>query len=92
MLYRRPLKKVGSSLNFKLSCGCCAVTPTAILDSLYKAIALYQQNTVLTLGQNTVYNGSAVCNNNDTAAITSNTLSACKAPKLLPTAYQTKFP
>ena len=71
---------------------CFAVEPDAILDSLYKAIALYQQNTVLTLGQNTVYNGSAVCNNNDTAAIASNTLSACKAPKMLPTAYATKFP
>lgn len=68
------------------------MAPDAILDSLYKAIALYQQNTVLTLGQKSVYNGSAVCNNNDTAAIASNTLSACKAPKMLPTAYATKFP
>lgn len=69
-----------------------AVAPTTILDSLYKVLALYQQNTVFTLGQITVYNGSAVCNNNDTAAIAANTLSACKAPKLLPTAYSTKFP
>ncbi|CAL8461919.1 g1450 [Coccomyxa elongata] len=69
-----------------------SVAPDAILDSLYKAIALYQQNTVFTLGQNTVYNGSAVCNNNDVAAIASNTLSACKAPGMLPTGFATKFP
>jgi sodium-dependent phosphate transporter len=59
-----------------------------VMTNLYKAIALYQQNTVFTLGQATVFNGSTGCN----AAASANTAALCAAPKLLPTAYQTRFP
>jgi sodium-dependent phosphate transporter len=59
-----------------------------IMGNLYKAIALFQQNTVFTLGQAAVFNGSTGCN----AAASANTAALCAAPKLLPTAYQTRFP
>lgn len=68
-----------------------AVDASTVMGSLYKVLALYQQNTVFTLGQNTVRNGSQICNSNLTTAIANNSLTACKAPKLLPTAYQTTF-
>ncbi|GAQ87816.1 sodium phosphate symporter [Klebsormidium nitens] len=59
-----------------------------VMTNLYKAIALFQQNTVLTLGQAAVFNGSTGCNAVSSAA----TPALCQAPKLLPTAYQTRFP
>ncbi|KAK9823293.1 hypothetical protein WJX72_001659 [[Myrmecia] bisecta] len=60
-----------------------------VTGALYKALALVQQNTVNTLGQNDVYAGATLCNSNATS---SNGTVACPAPKLLPTAYATKFP
>ncbi|KAK9815833.1 hypothetical protein WJX72_010493 [[Myrmecia] bisecta] len=60
-----------------------------VTGALYKALALVQQNTVNTLGQNDVYAGATLCNSNVTS---SNGTVACPAPKLLPTAYATKFP
>jgi sodium-dependent phosphate transporter len=59
-----------------------------VIEPLYKALALYQQNTILTLGQANVFNGSAGCNAPTSAAVAA----TCRAPKLLPTAYQTRFP
>lgn len=69
-----------------------AVNDKDLVSGLYKALALYQQNSVFTLGQNVVYDSAPVCNSNLTAAIAANQNVPCKAPKLLPTAYQTKFP
>jgi sodium-dependent phosphate transporter len=69
-----------------------SVTPEAVMGSLNKALALLQQYTVNTLGQNTVYVGSNACNGNTTASIQANEAAVCVAPKLIPSAYATKFP
>ena len=57
--------------------------PTALLHTLYKALALYQNNTVLTLGQRSEHNGSTMCKSNSTSEIFNWTQSACTAPQLL---------
>lgn len=61
-----------------------AVRPAVYLGDLKKALATVQQYTVLTLGQNNVFNGSMTCNNNVTADIVAKLPAVCKAPKLVP--------
>ncbi|KAL2632064.1 hypothetical protein R1flu_016750 [Riccia fluitans] len=58
-----------------------SVDVETILNSLYKSLALIQDNTVFTLGQNSVFPGSSECIDPSTANLTR---VACKSPKLLP--------
>ena len=60
-----------------------AVRPAVYLSNLKQALATVQQYTVLTLGQNNVFNGSLTCNSNVTADIVANLPAMCKAPKLV---------
>ncbi|KAG0557498.1 hypothetical protein M758_11G131600 [Ceratodon purpureus] len=59
------------------------VRPAVYLSNLKQALATVQQYTVLTLGQNNVFNGSLTCNSNVTADIVANLPAMCKAPKLV---------
>ncbi|OAE28085.1 hypothetical protein AXG93_136s1000 [Marchantia polymorpha subsp. ruderalis] len=56
--------------------------PEAYIQELNTLFALLQENTILTIGQNDVFDGSVTCNSNVTAAITAGTLVPCMAPKL----------
>ncbi|KAG6552741.1 hypothetical protein Mapa_005688 [Marchantia paleacea] len=55
-----------------------------ILASLYKSLALLQNYTIFTLGQNSVFPGAEICID---PAASNATMVACKTPKLLPKAY-----
>ncbi|BBN07402.1 solute carrier family 20 (sodium-dependent phosphate transporter) [Marchantia polymorpha subsp. ruderalis] len=59
-----------------------AKKPSAYINSLNTLFALYQENSILTIGQNDVFNGSLTCNNNIIADIRNGTRTACVAPKL----------
>ncbi|BFI29884.1 solute carrier family 20 (sodium-dependent phosphate transporter) [Marchantia polymorpha subsp. ruderalis] len=59
-----------------------AKKPEAYIQELNTLFALLQENTILTIGQNDVFDGSVTCNSNVTAAITAGTLVPCMAPKL----------
>lgn len=54
-----------------------------ILASLYKSLALLQNYTIFTLGQNSVFPGAEICID---PAASNTTMVACKAPTLLPKA------
>jgi hypothetical protein len=56
------------------------------------ALALYQTDSVLTVGQNTVFPSAQLCNSNVTADIQSGVLVACPAPALLPKGVSVEFP
>ncbi|KAL2632045.1 hypothetical protein R1flu_016731 [Riccia fluitans] len=58
-----------------------SVEVETILDALYKSLSLIQNNTVFTLGQNTVFPGANECIDPSTSNLTT---VACKPPKLLP--------
>ncbi|BBN07151.1 solute carrier family 20 (sodium-dependent phosphate transporter) [Marchantia polymorpha subsp. ruderalis] len=59
-----------------------AKKPAAYINSLNTLFALYQDYSILTLGQNDVYNGSLTCNSNFVADIGNGTRVACIAPSL----------
>jgi hypothetical protein len=60
-----------------------AVEPSTVLNSVNSSIALWQDNSVMTLGQNTVFPGAPVCNSNETAAIKAGTKVACQSPPIV---------
>jgi hypothetical protein len=64
------------------SCNAPAVQPTFVLDTLAQALGLYQNNSIFTLGQNEVFPGANLCNNNVTADITAGLNATCMAPLL----------
>ncbi|KAG6552740.1 hypothetical protein Mapa_005687 [Marchantia paleacea] len=55
-----------------------------IMSSLYESLALVQNYSVFTLGQNTVFPGATICIDPSSTNVTE---VGCKAPKLLPKAY-----
>lgn len=60
---------------------CCliaaAVQPAFVMDTLAQAMGLFQNNSVFTLGQNSVFPGANLCNNNVTADITAGINATC---------------
>eukprot|EP00850_Spirogloea_muscicola_P013656 SM000094S24673 [mRNA] locus=s94:4045:7180:- [translate_table: standard] len=62
------------------------------LELLFKSQALVQQNTIVTLGQTRIFNGSQVCSSSDTAEIEANVTVACEAPVLLGKNVATSYP
>ena len=63
-----------------------------MMNSLFQAVTLVQNNSVNALGQDTVFPGANVCNSNDTAALQAgNAVAACKAPKLVPAGVVANF-
>jgi hypothetical protein len=54
-----------------------------VIQALKDALALVQNNTVFTLGQNKVFPGSLRCNGVVAANIKENIPSVCVAPKLV---------
>ena len=61
-----------------------AVRPEAIVAALRSALRLQQDNSVTSLGQETIYPGAAVCNGNTLALLQDPaTLVACAAPRLV---------
>ncbi|KAL2632054.1 hypothetical protein R1flu_016740 [Riccia fluitans] len=65
-----------------------SVEVETILDALYKSLSLIQNNTVFTLGQNTVFPGANECIDPSTSNLTT---VACKPPKLLPSFALTRI-
>ena len=59
---------------------------------LNTALSLYQSDSVLTVGQNEVFPGAALCNSNVTADITAGAKVACPAPKLLASGVAPTWP
>jgi hypothetical protein len=59
-----------------------AVQPTFVMDTLAQALGLFQNNSVFTLGQNEIFPGATLCNNNVTADITAGINATCIAPML----------
>jgi hypothetical protein len=52
------------------------------MDTLAQALGLVQNNSVFTLGQNNIFPGANVCNNNVTAEISAGVNVTCIAPML----------
>lgn len=63
--------------------GNTAIQPSAVLKSINDSIALFQDNSVFSLGQNQIYPGAAVCNPTDAAAIKSNAKVPCQSPPIV---------
>lgn len=59
-----------------------AVMPGRVLSVLQSALGLVQDNSVLTLGQNTVFPGAMVCNGNITESVVQGVREACVSPQL----------
>ncbi|WIA16180.1 hypothetical protein OEZ85_012894 [Tetradesmus obliquus] len=62
--------------------GNTAIQPSFVMDTLAQAMGLFQNNSVFTLGQNSVFPGANLCNNNITADITARINATCIAPML----------
>lgn len=63
--------------------GNTAVQPSSVLKSVNQSIALFQDNSVFSLGQNQIYPGAPVCNPTDAAAIKSNAKVPCQSPPIV---------
>lgn len=57
--------------------GNTAIQPAFVMDTLAQAMGLFQNNSVFTLGQNSVFPGANLCNNNVTADITAGINATC---------------
>jgi sodium-dependent phosphate transporter len=57
-----------------------------VMDTLRQALQLQQANSVLTLGQDSIYPGAPVCNGWSLLGIKDQVKLACPAPKLVPAA------
>jgi sodium-dependent phosphate transporter len=63
--------------------GDTAIMPEKVLSALQSALSLVQDNSVLTLGQNTVFPGAMVCNGNVTESVVKGVKEACVSPQLV---------
>jgi hypothetical protein len=81
---------MGINKEFTTTKGNTAIEPSAVLKSVNQTISLFQDNSVFTLGQNSVYPGATVCNPTDTAAIKTNGKVPCQSPPIVTAAAKAK--
>ncbi len=74
------------------SCPTCAVTAQTMFSYLYSSIALYQYDTILTVGQVNVYPGANICSGNTTASVQGKVPVPCIRPSMLPRAVNATVP
>lgn len=63
--------------------GNTAIMPDQVLSAMESALGLVQNNSVLTLGQNTVFPGAMVCNGHVTESVVNGVKEACVSPQLV---------
>jgi hypothetical protein len=61
-----------------------AVNPEENVNHLYRALTYIEQYSIFSLGQETVYPGSNICNNNVTEEFKTGVKAECPEPKLVP--------
>lgn len=74
---------MGINKEFTTTKGNTAIAPSSVLKSVNQSISLFQDNSVFSLGQNTVYPGAPVCNPADAAAIKTNAKVPCPSPPIV---------
>lgn len=74
---------MNTNKEFTTTKGNTAINPSDVLKSVNQSIALFQNNSVFSLGQNQIYPGAPVCNPADAAAIKSNAKVPCQTPPIV---------
>lgn len=68
---------------FTTTKGNTAIAPSDVLKSLNDSIALFQENSVFTLGDNNVYPGANICTPLDVASIKAKEKVPCVSPPIV---------
>jgi hypothetical protein len=90
--YSAQLRKLSADAKAAAGTKQQTVDAEVMLGYLQTALSLYQSDSVLTVGQTTVFPNATVCNSNDTAAITNGATAACHAPQMLPKGVASTWP
>jgi hypothetical protein len=90
--YSAQLRKLSADAKYAAGTKQQTVDAEVMLGYLQTALSLYQSDSVLTVGQTTVFPSANVCNNNDTAATTNGATAPCRAPQMLPKGVASTWP